>query len=189
KKERACSHWATLARWGGNRSSESHPARHVCTPKTSWLEAHDPRMHRSFAVPSVPSAFPFASGSEEGQLGGKRGKGPPCRCGGGGLWLEGSRWRSQPRCAGEGRGCFGHTCRFGVGGTVIAESSAANIPLRVFWEKFSVQSGPDSLLGAKIRNIALQPPQKAHLPWTTFAVISIIYIRAILTKYCKLTEF
>lgn len=61
---------------------------------------------------------------------------------------------SAPLCRG-GRGCFSHMCRFGVGGTVIPEPSAANIPLRVFWEKFSVQSGPDSLLGAKIRNIAL----------------------------------
>lgn len=72
---------------------------------------------------------------------------------------------------------------------VIAEPSAAYMPLRALWEKFSVQSGPDTLLGAKMRNIALQPPEKACLPWTAFALIAIIYVRAILTKYCKLTKF
>lgn len=49
-------------------------------------------------------------------------------------------------------------------------------PPRAFWEKFSVQGGPLSLLGVKIRNIALQPPWRACLPWTALALIAIIYI-------------
>lgn len=49
-------------------------------------------------------------------------------------------------------------------------------PPRAFWEKFSVQSGPVHLLGVKIRNVALQPPWRACLPWTALALIAIIYI-------------
>lgn len=68
-----------------------------------WLEVHPPRMHHSFAVTLVPSAFPFALGGVEGQLRVRGAKGPPSCCSRGGSWFGDSRWRFQLHDAGGGQ--------------------------------------------------------------------------------------
>lgn len=49
-------------------------------PKPSGWRLMPLKMHHSFAVISVLSAFPLALVGEEGKLGGERGRGPLCHC-------------------------------------------------------------------------------------------------------------
>lgn len=164
QQQRISSHWAALAQWGGHRSSESH------TPPSLWLKV---------CTLNALQAFPCVWGcvGAEGPVPlwlsivvlGSRGPSPGCRFGGGWWGSSVQVWGRAERCA--------------------ESTEVQRLCFVVFmFGEVSVQSGPDGLLGANSWTPAAAP-QRARLPQTTFALIAIIYIGAILTKYCKLTKF
>lgn len=115
KKERTCSCWVTLAQWGGNRSSESHPACHACTPKTIWLEAHAPECTVVLQWLQCCQLFPLPCKVRRVNQGARGVKNPCAAVEGGNGGSSGGG--PSPWSWGGGRGCFSCTCRFGATGT------------------------------------------------------------------------